>query len=275
METKPLKSRVLGLALATGAMFSIQSLQAYPDEAIAHGNSCSACHGPNDASHPLADGRKVTGVLAVSQFSRLTDLGTQLDGKTRGFLRTFDGVAGQTVTLSVDVAASAELVNPTAALQLKRLEKQGQKNSATNFLDWTDANAGGSGWTKQGTTDPYFTKEIGAATGTFSFDLGLKPTTPVDFYDLEFAIAGKDDNGDQFYQDEHYYLAVVATELLTDRAVTWSAALTAAGYVLEVTDDLAGPWTAYTGETAIIEGTNVALMKTSEGGKKFFRIQKP
>ena len=270
--------RIRAVTLGSAILFgiSVPVLQAYPGSAVSRGNSCSVCHGPATADAPNAEGRKVSGVLSVSDFVRQANLGTQLDGKVRGALKTFDGVAGTTVTLSADVLSTAPLAaNPTYALQLKRLEKSGQKNSLTNYLNWTDANPVGSGWVKYGTTAPYYPKILASgATGTFSFQLGLVDTTPVDFYDLEFAIAGVDDLG-LFYADEHYYLAVVSPALLTDSAVTWSAALASAGWVLETATDPAGPWQAYTGPSAVIEGTNVVLMKTAEGGKKFFRLAKP
>lgn len=252
-------------------MLSISDVQAFPSSAISTANSCSVSHGPDPGQ-----GRKVSGLISVSGFSRQVNLGTQLDGKVRGSLKTFDSVAGTTVQLSVDVVSLAGLNNPSSyALQLKRLEKSGQQMSLTNFLGWSDANAAGSGWVKQGTTNPYYTKQLTAGTtGTFTFQLGLGNETPVDVYDLEYAIAGNDDNG-LFYADEHFYLAVIAPQLLIDSAVTWSAALSAAGYVLEVAASPAGPWQPYQGASALIEGSNVVLMKTSEGGKKFFRLHKP
>ena len=42
----------------------------------------------------------------------------------------------------------------------------------------------------------------------YIFDLFIDPTTPVDYYDLEFAVGAKLD-GVKVYQDEHFYLRVV------------------------------------------------------------------
>jgi hypothetical protein len=56
---------------------------------------------------------------------------------------------------------------------------------------------------------------------------------------------------------------------------TWSEALSAEGYVLQVADSPEGPWQDYTGGTAVIDGSNVALMHVSGGTKKFFRLHKP
>lgn len=253
-------------------------LLAFPNSATTTGNSCSVCHGPSPGQ-----GRTVPGLLAISGTSLLTDLGTQLDGRVRGPLKTFEALPGTTVTLSVDVLPAADLSGPARySLQLKRLEKSGQQLSTNNFLGWTDANAAGSGWTKrdnpnvpEGVTDPYYTKDLEVnQTGTFTFKLGLNPETPVDVYDLEFAIAGVDEAG-LLYYDRHFYLAVIAPKLLTDGAVTWSEALSAAGYVLQVADSPEGPWQNYTGGTAVIDGTNVALMHVASGSKKFWRLYKP
>jgi hypothetical protein len=210
-------------------------------------------------------------------------LGTQLGGQTRGPLKTFDALPGTTIELSVDVLPTTNLTGTASyALQFKRLEMSGQQLSTNNFLSWTDTNPGDSGWVKRddpampaGVTDPYFTKNLTPnQTGTFKFLLGLNPQTPVDVYDLEFAVAGVDDGG-KIYYDRHFYVAVIAPELLTDQAVTWSEALSAAGYVLQAADSPDGPWQNYTGGTAVIDGSNVALMHVSGGSKKFFRLYKP
>jgi Rrf2 family protein len=284
MNTKPsrnLKRKSAGDALGLGVILmtgvSMPDLLAYRPSATATGNSCSVCHGS------AGGGRTVSGLLAISETTKLTDLGKQLGGQTRGPLYTFDALPGTTVELSVDVLSTPNLIGSASyALQLKRLEMSGQQLSTNNFLSWTDANPEGSGWVKQddpvvpaGVTNPYFTKDLAPnQTGTFKFLLGLKPETPVDVYDLEFAIAGVDDGG-MFYYDRHFYVAVIAPELLTDQAVTWSQALSAAGYVLQVADSPEGPWQNYTGGTAIIDGNNVALMHVSSGSKKFFRLHKP
>jgi len=229
------------------------------------------CHGPAPGQ-----GRKVSGLIAVSGFSKRADLGTQLDAKIRGALKTVETVAGGTATLSVDVVSLAGLdSNANYSLQVKRLEKSGQQMSLTNFLAWTDANAVDSGWIKHGTKDPYFTKDVtGSGVGTYKFNLKLGAETPIDVYDVEFAVAGKDDTG-LFYLDEHYYLAVIRPALVAENVVSWSSALTTAGYVLEVADSPEGPWSAFQGAVATLEGNQVALMKTTLGTKKFFRLVKP
>jgi len=136
------------------------------------------------------------------------DLITQLNGKNRGDLETFVADPGTTVTMSVDVLTGADKY----AIQLKRLETEGQTFSQENFMVWS--NPGNTEWNLQGdqTVQPYFTSDIGENTGaqTLNFELTIDASTPADVYDLEFAIAGK--NGDNlFYQDEHFYLAVGMT----------------------------------------------------------------
>jgi hypothetical protein len=271
-----MKKEFLGSLLLTSvvAAFSVtgpSSVSASPHLATTTANSCSVCHGPAPGQ-----GRKAAGLISVSGFSKRTDLGTQLDGKVRGSLKTVEAVAGTKTTLSVDLVSLAGIsANANYSLQVKRLEKSGQQVSTNNFLGWTNANSADSGWIKHGTKDPYFTKDIsGASPGTFTFQLGLNGETPVDVYDVEFAVAGLDSKG-LFYLDEHYYVAVVSPTLFTEEAVTWSGALTSAGYVLEVADSPEGPWSVFQGATAVLDGSQVALMKSSAGAKKFFRLHKP
>jgi len=141
------------------------------------------------------------------------DIGTQLDGNVRGALQLFDVVPGNTATLSMEVLNG----NVVFAVQLKRLEKPGQLNSAANFLTWSEDNAAGNPWTLQQVSNPpYFTKDNGndgglpaSLAGIFSFDLFVDVATPLDVYDLEFAVAGLNDAGARYYQDEHFYLRAV------------------------------------------------------------------
>jgi hypothetical protein len=152
--------------------------------------------------------------MEVTPTGLAVDLGTQLDGKMRGPLTTYQAAPGDTVSLEVTVLNG----DATYAVQLKRLETPGQFNSASNFLDWAEANAGDNPWTLQEVTNPpYFTKDDGSNGGipwggsliSYMFDLFIDPSTPADFYDLEFAVAGKFDTNVRWYQDEHFYLQVV------------------------------------------------------------------
>lgn len=282
-KTCSLATSTLSFGVAVLSFLSTQKAQAFPPDAKSHvaANSCRVCHGTQGGGrNPVLGLMDVTGV-------RVVNLGTQLSGSVRGPVATFDAVPGNTVTISVDVVSLANLTaNPIYALQLKRLEFTGQQNSLTNVFGWSDANPPGSGWVQHNGTNasgvirPYFTKDLASGeTGNFTFDLGISTNTPVDFYDLEFAIAGVDGPPGArtlFYSDEHFYVAVVSPTLFTDTAVTWSAALSAAGYILESTTDAAnGPWQTYTGPTTVLEGGNVILMKTTQGPRKYFRLRKP
>lgn len=187
------------------------AVQALPPWAVQTGNSCSACHAhviaeqPNVTGGGIRDGAEVTGRMKVTVQPLQADLITQLNGNTRGRLETFLVEPGQEVVLSVDVLTG----NDTYAIQLKRLETEGQVMSLDNFMTWS--NPGNPGWNIQGgsTAMAYFTSDLAENTGPLvrSFTLMVEADTPPDVYDLEFAMAGK--VGDTlFYQDEHFYLAV-------------------------------------------------------------------
>ena len=188
---------VLGLAPAGVA-------GAKPSWATTNDNSCkgSGCH-----SELLSDPDR----MDVIDADELVDLGTQLDGKQRGPLNTFWVDPGTTVTLSMEVLDGSDKF----AVQLKRLEKPGQENDLSNFLIWMEDNLGGNVWTRQEVANPpYFTKDNGnngglppEDAGVFTFDLLVNADTPPDFYDLEFAVAGKE--GGLWYEDEHFYLEVL------------------------------------------------------------------
>ncbi len=188
--------------------------QALPNWATVTGNSCSVCHATLIADQPAVSGAGIrngyeeSGRMKVTVQALQANLITQLNGKNRGNLETFVVDAGSTVTLSVEVLTGAD----SYAIQLKRLETEGQANSQDNLMVWSDP--GNTAWNLQGeqTIQPYFTSDIASNTGarTVSFDIAIDASTPPDVYDLEFAMAGK--VGDNlFYQDEHFYLAVGMT----------------------------------------------------------------
>ncbi len=179
-------------------------VQGRPSWATSEGNSCSSCHGVN----------LLTGKMQVSSTRVLTDLGTQLNGKVRGHLKTFRATPGDVVTLSVDVLDGYDKF----AVQLKRLETGGQVNDQNNLLIWSEANSPDNIWTRQEVNNPpYFTYDNGQNGGisgsvtpdSYTFDLLIDANTPPDFYDLEFAVAGKADGVGLWYQDEHFYLEVL------------------------------------------------------------------
>lgn len=192
------------MLVAFGVMLT-STAQGKPPYATSFDNSCESCHTKD----------LVPGKMQVSDTGTLTDLGTQLNGKIRGPLKTFGVQAGNIVTLSVDVLDG----NDKFAVQLKRLETGGQANDETNVLIWSEANGADNVWTRQEINNPpYFTKDNGNDGGisgsvtpaTYTFDLLVDAATPPDFYDLEFAAAGPIAGLGKWYQDEHFYLEVVS-----------------------------------------------------------------
>lgn len=204
-------------ALALGMLAG--SASAKPSFAITNGNSC------RDSCHLSVE----TGRMQVTDADGVLDLGTQLDGKTRGELKLFQVDPGSMVTLSMQVLNG----DAVFAVQLKRLETPGQLNDLANFMTWLDDNLQSNPWTRQEDTNPpYFTKDDGnngglpaSEAGVFSFDLFVDAATPPDVYDLEFAVAGKTGAEDLFYQDEHFYLQVVPEPGVGASALTMLATL--------------------------------------------------
>ena len=179
------------------------SAQARPGWATTNGNSC------RDGCHENV----MSGRMSVTGEDAILDLGTQLNGKTRGPLKTFVVQAGSSVTMAVEVLDGTEKF----AVQLKRLEKPGQEISLENFLVWLENNVPENSWTHQEVENPpYFTKDNGEnggipadGAGVFTFDLFVASGTPPDVYDLEFATAGKSSADGRWYQDEHFYVEVL------------------------------------------------------------------
>ena len=189
---------------------------ANPSRAINNSNSCrdGGCHST-----------VVSDRMDVVDSDEMVDLDTQLDGSQRGPLDTFWVDAGSTVTLSMEVLDGRD----GFAVQLKRLEKHGQEISVNNFLIWMEGNLPANVWTRrENQNPPYFTKDDGSNgglpsqdAGVFSFDLFVDASTPPDFYDLEFALAG--DDGDLWYQDQHFYVQVPEPSATLLGAVAMSA----------------------------------------------------
>ncbi len=189
-----------GLLLLAGFGFLIavaNEAQAWPDS----GANCAGCHRTAR-----------TDAMAVTNFDGMIDLdavnlGTATD---RGPLKYFDVVQGSTVTLSLDVLNGADLY----AVKLNGLDGGGVMNDVNNKLIFSDANDAGNPWTDQG---GYFTKDAGngfegiswsGSTTSFTFDLFVDAATPLDTYDLEFAVAGVEDG--RWNGSEHFYLNVKA-----------------------------------------------------------------
>ena len=204
-------SLALGLGWAGNA-------SAKPAWAITNGNSCrDNCHVNEEA-----------GRMQVTA-AEVLDIGTQLDGNVRGPLDVFRVEPGNAVNLTMEVLNG----DAVFAVQFKRLEKSGQLNDLANFMTWLEDNLETNPWTLQEDTNPpYFTKDNGNdgglpanEAGAFSFDLFIDPVTPLDVYDLEFAVAGLNGDEQPFYQDEHFYLEVVPEPAVGASAMTMIATL--------------------------------------------------
>jgi hypothetical protein len=152
--------------------------------------------------------------MEVTGEDSLTDLGTQLDGNVRGPLKTYRVAPGQVATLSVHVLDG----NDKFAAQLKYFEKGGQLNDSGNRLGWSEANDPGNVWTRQEMGNPpYFTKDNGNNGGisgsvtpaTYNFDVLVESGTPLDVYELVFAVPGVRSSLGRVYQEEHFYIEVL------------------------------------------------------------------
>jgi hypothetical protein len=152
--------------------------------------------------------------MEVTAEDSLTHLGTQLDGNVRGPLKTYKVAPGQVVTLSVRVLDG----NDRFAVQIKDFEKPAQRSKASNLLIWSPANGADNMWTRQQVSNPpYFTKNNSPNNGisgslspiTYTFDLLIESGTPVDVYELVFAVPGIR-SGARVYQEEHFYIEVLS-----------------------------------------------------------------
>ena len=179
------------------------TVQGRPSYATTRNNNCFECHTT-----------MVTGRMEVTGEDSLTNLGTQLDGSVRGPLKTYKVAPGQVVTLSVRVLDG----NDRFAVQLKDFEKPAQRSNASNLLIWSPANDANNIWTRQQVSNPpYFTKNVSPNSGisgsispiTYTFDLLVESDTPVDIYELVFAVPGRR-SGARVYQEEHFYIEVVS-----------------------------------------------------------------
>lgn len=200
-----MKTRFAGVIACMFAlnMGLIDRAEGRPSYATGTNNMCSACHTI-----------EVTGRMEVTGYDVLMDIGTQLDGNVRGPLKTFRASPGQVATLSVTVLDG----NNAFAVQIKDFEQGGRLNDSANKLIWSEANSPENAWTRQEIGNPpYFTKDNGNDGGlpgfltpaTYSFDLLVEPGTPLDVYELVFAVPGWRTPFGKVYQEERFYLEVI------------------------------------------------------------------
>ncbi len=187
---------ILTVAMIELAVTTVAS--AFPN----YSRNCSDCH---TSAPPAAGTPEVVG------FDGFADPIETTPGATdRGLLKVFTVSPGDTVDLSVRVDLGAAQ-GTVFAVELKRPEVPGVVNGGQlSYL--ADAN-----WFMQtGVVDnnpsaPYYTipelsGQLYVQPEVFTFSMLVDPSTPPDFYDLEFAMAGQPDF---FYGDEHFYLEVV------------------------------------------------------------------
>lgn len=197
--------RVLAVMVATSS-----GAEAFPPLAVDAGNRCATCHEPEGI--PRHDAMSVVSDATLDPDESAGS--PPADWEDRGELNVFTGQPGQAVALTMQV----ENGNEEYAVQLKRFEKEGFSGTgnklAGHFVPDPSWDARGIGETA------YYTTSNGDWDGydwpvvtplgpdPYRFSLILAPDTPLDLYDLEFATAGKDQEGN-WYGAEHFYLNVV------------------------------------------------------------------
>lgn len=167
-----------------------------------NGRDCSTCH---------TGGSLGLDIPEVVGFDAFADPDESLTGATnRGLLKVFTVMPGE----SIDISARVDLgtfLNYAFAIELKRMETLGVEHGGSlKFTPDSDWNLQ-IGVENVDPTRPYYT--IPAMDGifftsppTFTFSMLIDPETPMDYYDLEFAVAGQPG---EFYGDEHFYLRVI------------------------------------------------------------------
>ncbi len=169
------------LTSAAAACLLVVALAGKLEAKPAWGGSCGSCH------TGAAD-------MEVDPTLPILDL-----GGPNGALKTYTVLPGETVALKMNVLDGATKY----AGELKRLDQPGL--GGTTLVFTADPS-----WTNFGT---YFTWPSGGGVATWTgpttltYLLGVDASTPLDVYDLEFAVGVK--GGGLRYDDEHFYLNVV------------------------------------------------------------------
>lgn len=184
---------VVGVFLINSMTANIVS--ATPPQATTRNNNCNACHE-----------RVLMNRLRVTEEDFLMDIGVRP-------LRTYLTAPGEVVTLSATILTGSDLF----AVQLKYLDDGAVAKDPNHLLLWSEANDPNNPWTRhEGPNQPYFTKDDGKGGGipnsetpvTYHFDLRLDPYTPLDVYEVVFAVAGRSNILGKWYQEEHFYIQV-------------------------------------------------------------------
>ncbi len=182
----------IGIGLLVGALVVPSTGEAAPP----WGSNCLSCHDvlTSDA-------------LFTFDFDTIADPDETVTGATdRGTLNVFRVVRGTSVTLSAQITGLAD--GDTYAVALKRFGFAGVENGGhltyTGDCSWVQ-------WRDPGDhfTDPAYRHAWETGPSTFTFEIGVDASTPNDYYDLVFALAGKlAETSDLYYAEEHFYLRV-------------------------------------------------------------------
>ncbi len=193
---------IMGIRRCAGAAGCVLVIAVAAHARPQFARNCNACHG---------GGPLVATAPEVINFDGFADPDESATGAAdRGLLKVFTVEPGGTVDLQLLVDLE-DALNARFAVELKRMEEPGVVNGGTLVFD-ADPD-----WNLQIGTDivdptrPYYTfpQDQGieyAGPQVFTFTMGIDETTPADFYDLEFALAGQPGF---HYNDEHFYLQVI------------------------------------------------------------------
>jgi hypothetical protein len=124
----------------------------------------------------------------------------------RGPLPVFQVIPGEIRALQVEVMGLA--AEDSYAVELRRLRSPGVVNAGrmvyTGDCTWPEWGDNASYF-----TDPFLGYKWGSGPTLFVFDLDVDITTPYDYYDLVFAVAGRRADGTLFCGEEHFYCQAV------------------------------------------------------------------
>jgi len=184
---------LMGLLLLGGLRADLA--RATPPQAALENNNCAACHQ-----------RTLSNRLRVAEEDFLLDIGARP-------LKTYLTAPGEVVTLSATILTGSNRF----AVQLKNLDADAVGKDPNHLLVWSEVVDPNNPWTRhEGENEPYFTKDNGKDGGipnsetpiTYHFDLQLDPYTPLDLYELVFAVAGQSSILGKWYQEERFYIKV-------------------------------------------------------------------
>jgi hypothetical protein len=192
-----------GLVLPVAVLVAIGAAQTSQAEP-AWGGNCLSCHDQWER-----------GSLVVISEDRLADPDESATGAPdRGTLQVFRATPGQLKTLYAEVVGLDAI--DTYAVELTRLRHPGVENGG--ILSY-QADCNWAEWGEQAKyyTDPFISFQWGSGPTIFVFYIEVAAHTPVDYYDLVFALAGKHgSDSDLFYDEQHFYLRVHAPGDLND-----------------------------------------------------------